>query len=311
MRRLEIPAQWERIPALQRRVNKLLKGSRRRAAVDEVLRHLRHDPESTGALFLALTILCQSRTEILKSDEPLTDVQRWSALLAPVATECSACNVVWYSYHTLVNVDGSFQGSILNPIGLQCQDCRHTLCRNCLSMGPRSYTVPIDEPEPLGGSCPRSGCNGQLTKPVLPTGLHDVTPMDPDGIEGVIVARDGPILPTMDDALVVVTKFLPLIADDAPLIHIRRSVPGMMSDESTRDELALSLVLELERERVMAPGAWVRSRRMFVPGAANDTNYLITVVRKSEQQPSPADRRPPIWRKWISSPRTHKCRRSA
>lgn len=60
-----------------------------------------------------------------------------------------------------------------------------------------------------------------------------------------------------------------------------------MSDESTRDELALSLVLELEREGPMAPGAWARSRRMFVlAGAANDTDYLVTVVRKRGQHPS-------------------------
>ncbi|KUN38753.1 hypothetical protein AQJ27_44025 [Streptomyces olivochromogenes] len=116
--------------------------------------------------------------------------------------------------------------------------------------------------------------------------------MDPEEIEGVIVARDGFILPTMDEALVPVTKHLPLIADDAPLIHIRRSIPGMMGDESTRNELAQSLVRELEHEGAIAAGAWGRSKRMFVlAGDANDTNYLITVVRKktrAQTRPEPA-----------------------
>ncbi|UUU43373.1 hypothetical protein [Streptomyces sp. NBC_00162] len=287
MRRFELPKQWEPLPALRQTVEELLAGSRRRTALDEVLRHLRHAPESTDALFLALVVLGQSRTELLESDEPLTDTQRVSALLAPVATECSNCGVLWYSRHTVLNANGPTKLTIGNPIGLQCQNCRYTLCRNCLSKGVQSYTAPVDAPELPGRPCPNSGSHGQLTTPVLPTGRHGVTPMDPDGIEGVIIARDGFILPTMEEALVVVTKFLPLIADDAPLIHLRRSVPGTMSDESTRDELALSLVLELEREGPMAPGAWARSRRMFVlAGAANDTDYLVTVVRKREQHPS-------------------------
>lgn len=50
--------------------------------------------------------------------------------------------------------------------------------------------------------------------------------MDPDGIEGVIIARDGFILPTMEEALVVVTKFLPLIADDAPSSTSAEAFPG-------------------------------------------------------------------------------------
>ncbi|MFD5030003.1 DUF6585 family protein [Streptomyces sp. NPDC058405] len=291
MQRFELPEKWEHIPGLRQRVDELLTGGRRRTALDEVLRYLHHAPDSTDALFLALVVLGQSRTELLESDEPLTDIQRVSALLAPVATECSDCRVLWYSRHTVLDANGPtlYLG---NPIGLQCQNCRYTLCRNCLSKGPQSYTVAVDAPELPGGPCPSSGCRGQLTTPVLPTGRHGVTPMDPNGIEGVIVARDGFTLPTMDEALVVVTKFLPLIADDAPLIHIRRSVPGMMGDESTRDELAQSLVLKLEGEGVIAAGAWVRSRRMFVlAGDANDTNYLITVVRKNlraQTRPEPA-----------------------
>ncbi|MFD4941361.1 hypothetical protein ACFWNT_02210 [Streptomyces sp. NPDC058409] len=291
MQRFEQPEQWEYLSELRKRVDELLRGGRHRTALDEVLNHLRHDPESTDALFLALMILSQSRTELLESSEPPTNAQRISALLAPIKTECSSCHLGWYSIHALLSANDRASLTVFSPAGLQCQNCRYTLCRNCLRR-PQSYTVPVDMPEIVSGFCPSPGCTEQLTTPVLPTGRHDVTPMDPDGIEGVVVARDGFILPTMDEALVVVTKFLPLIADDAPLIHIRRSTPGMMSDESTRDELAQSFVLKLEREGVMAPGAWARSRRMFIlAGAASDTDYLITVVRKGEQHASPADPR--------------------
>ncbi|MFB7186476.1 HEAT repeat domain-containing protein [Streptomyces sp. NPDC056230] len=291
MRRFEPPQEWNRIPALRQRLADLLTAGRRRTALDEVLRHLRHDPESTDGLFLAIAVLTQGRTERLESDEPQTDVQIWSALLAPVATECSACDASWYSRHAFLLSDGFTELTLRNPAGLQCQKCRYTLCRNCRGEGSQSYAAADDRLGlPDDHPCPSPFCAGTLTTPVLPTGRHDVTPMDPEGIEGVIVARDGFILPTMDEALVPVTRHLPLIADDAPLIHIRRSISGMMGDESTRDELAQSLVRELEHEGVIAAGGWGRSRRIFVlAGDANDTNYLITVVRKGEQRPSPSD----------------------
>ncbi|MCX4984995.1 hypothetical protein [Streptomyces sp. NBC_00572] len=143
--------------------------------------------------------------------------------------------------------------------------------------------------EPVGGFCANAGCGAELLKtPVLPTGRHDVTPMDPDTIEGVVVVRDGPIRPTTDEALAVVTKFLPLIPDDAPLLHIRRAGPGTMSDDSTRDGLVQSLLLDLEREGVLVPAAWGRSRHMHVlAGPAGDANYLINVVCKGNRLPSP------------------------
>ncbi|MFF2009611.1 hypothetical protein ACFVWY_11120 [Streptomyces sp. NPDC058195] len=178
-----------------------------------------------------------------------------------------------------------------NPIGLQCQKCRYTLCRECINgRQPSSYTGPVDVTEPVLAVCAQPACDRRvLGTPVLPTGRHDVTPMDPETIEGVVVARDGAIAPTPGEALVVVTRFLPFLPEDAPLLHIRRSSPGAMSDGSTRDRLALSLVLGLEREGALAPGAWARSRRMFIKaGAARDTDYLITVVHRRHLSAVPA-----------------------
>src|SRR6266536_1623438 len=130
MRRFEPPQQWNHVPALRQRVADLLTAGRRRTALDEVLRHLRHDTESTDGLFLAIAVMTQGRTERLESDEPETDIQKLSALVAPVATECSACHVLWYSKHTWLTAHGTTQLTLRNPVGLQCQKCRYTLCRN-------------------------------------------------------------------------------------------------------------------------------------------------------------------------------------
>ncbi|MGH3720630.1 MAG: hypothetical protein ACRDRI_17645 [Pseudonocardiaceae bacterium] len=83
------------------------------------------------------------------------------------------------------------------------------------------------------------------------------------------------------------TKFVPILPDDAPLIHIGPGARGMMTDEFARNRLAFSLVQDLERDGVLAPGAWKRSRPLFVrAGTADDTDYLITVVRKPGSTPN-------------------------
>ncbi|MEL5955686.1 hypothetical protein AADR41_13075 [Streptomyces sp. CLV115] len=293
MRRFEL-SEWKRSPHLtdlRRTVAGLLAEGRHRTALDEVLRGLRRDPENPDGLFVALSVLAQSRTTRLASPEPVTEMQQWNALLAPITTACSACDGRWYSTHTVLFADNDVHFQPTNPIGMQCQKCRYTLCRDCLkAQRPTSHTASVDAPEVVVGSCTNTNCDGQgLSVPVLPTGRPDVTPVDPDAIEGVVVVRDGPIRPTTDEALAVVTKFLPLIPDDAPLLHIRRAGPGTMSDGSTRDGLVQSLLLDLEREGVLAPDAWGRSRRMHIlAGPAGDANYLIATVQKSDQRTSPA-----------------------
>jgi hypothetical protein len=293
VRRLELPEDWEHVPRLRRRMEELLEGLRHRTALDEVLRHLRRDPESIEALYFAITILgmMSGRAARLESPEPVTERQTSNALLAPIMTECNACSSTWCSSHTFMHHSGVRVFRVVNPVGLQCQDCRYTLCRDCLGRRrPESYAydVPVDLPEIAGGPCPAAGCDGAMGTPVFPTGRHDVTPLEPDEVEGVVVACDGVIPPTMDEALAVVTRFVPFIDDDAPLVHIGRSVPGLMIDPSTRDELALSLVHDLERGGSLAPGAWERSvRRFILAGAADDPDYLITVVRKPELTRTP------------------------
>jgi hypothetical protein len=271
--RFELPEKWEHIPVLEERVQKLVEDDRYRSALDEVLRHLRHDPSSTAAMILAVIVFSQTRTESLSTpeSESLIDLQTQSALLAPIATECSVCQGVWYSKHTLMR---GVNLIITNPRGLQCQGCRYTMCRECLKRG----NLLVDSRH----QCPVPGSQGTLTTPVLPTGRHDVSPVDPDSIERVIVVREGPVAPSTEEALMVVTKFVPLLPDDLPLIRSCSGGRGM-NDEFTRNQMALSLVQDFERDGELAPGAWNRSRRVFVrAGVATDTDYLITVVRKPD-----------------------------
>jgi hypothetical protein len=265
----------------------LIKSGKRRTALNEVMRHLRHDPNNPRLLDLALTIVSASRTVNLKAAEPVTEQQWNSAILAPIATECSSCQGMWYSTHGM----SAFAGVKLtgtNPVGLQCQDCRYTLCRDCLPSVRPAPDDPLDFASPVSGHC-REPSHGRLSTPVLPTGRSDVESQDPDSIEAVIVARSGPIPPTMDEALAVVTKFVPLIPDDTALIHIRSSKPGFMDDRPRRDELAAGLIGELEGSGALAPGAWNRATPLFIePGQAPDTSYLVTVVRKpAEIDPHP------------------------
>jgi hypothetical protein len=132
------------------------------------------------------------------------------------------------------------------------------------------------------GGCPKRG-HGALETPVLATGRSDVATIKPDRIEAVIVIRDGPIPPTMNEAIGVVSMFVPLIVDDAPLIHIRRSKPGLMTERSCQEELALTRIHDLEREGILAPGAWNRSECIFAKSPeAFVSSYLLTVIGKAE-----------------------------
>ncbi|MGH3382811.1 MAG: hypothetical protein ACRDP6_49610 [Actinoallomurus sp.] len=254
--------------------------------MDEVLAHLRVHPSCREALYLAVGVF-RERTEQLNSPEPVTTLQRRSALLAPVATECSLCRDTWYSKHIWFS---GMKITLTNPVGLQCQECRYTLCRDCLNRQQPYFEVSV-----AGGPCPTPGCGGTLTTPVLPTGRHDIAPLHPESIEGVIIVRDGPIVPTMGEALRVVTQVLPLLADDTDLIHIRPSAPNTMVDLFARDRLAGSLVHHLERDGVLAPGAWQRSGLLFLRPAtgADDADYSVTVVRKS-----PRPGRDPAFYQW-------------
>jgi hypothetical protein len=250
-----------------------------RTALDEILRGLRQNPDDSFLLKVSTAIAGASRTSNLAAAEPATLAQRASALLAPIATECSTCDRMWYSKHWVRVPNDSI--TTINPIGLQCQTCRYTLCRRCLSSGKLSPDGRIDEPKIVMGGCPKRG-HGVLGTPVLATGRSDVTTIPPDRIEAVIVMRDGPVPPALNEAIDVVTMFVPLIADDAPLLQIRPSKPGHMAENRAREELAVARVHELEHEGILAPGAWECSERIFVKRPeVSALGYLMTVIGKA------------------------------
>ncbi|MFD0345601.1 hypothetical protein ACFQ0M_04940 [Kitasatospora aburaviensis] len=162
MRRFEL-SDWEqgpRLTHLRNTVAGLLTKGRNRSALDEVLRYLRRDPENTDALFVALLVAYQSRTARLASGEPLTDMQRLNALLAPITTECSACRSGWFSTHAILAMDGGGEITVANPIGLQCQACRYTLCRDCLRRSNRPRTQTPSTWRTRSSSCARTRAAG-------------------------------------------------------------------------------------------------------------------------------------------------------
>ncbi|GAA4840480.1 hypothetical protein GCM10023201_33070 [Actinomycetospora corticicola] len=267
-RRFELPDDWERVPGLIDRIQDLVTAGRYRTALDVLLAHLRRDAASVDALALAAVTMSGSRTERVESPEPPMPIQENSALFAPITTVCSVCTGSWFSTHTLHRTE---QWSIVNPIGLQCQVCRHTICKNC-----RPWTAN----EGLSRPCPEPGCKGTVTAPVLPTGRDDVEPVDPMTIENVVVIRAGPITPTVDEAMTVVTKFVPILRSDTSMVSIRPSAPHIMDRTFSRNLYAVSVLEGLERERVLERGSWSRATPLFIEaGAADDADYLLVVVR--------------------------------
>ncbi|GAA1032753.1 hypothetical protein GCM10009557_32250 [Virgisporangium ochraceum] len=147
------PEHPEPLAVLREAVEPLYNAGRYRSALDAVLERLRTDGMGADPFWWALALL-RSRADDPANTEPVTASQRENAYFTPIATECQRCEAYWYSSHVLHRDVAELQVS--NPVGLQCQECRYTLCRHCL---------------PAGQSrCPAQGCPGGLGLPVLPTG---------------------------------------------------------------------------------------------------------------------------------------------
>ena len=272
----EMPEHWAPVPGLHERIKALIGDGRYRTAMAELLDLLRQDPSNIEAATQAMVVAYTSRTELLNAKEPLTNEQRSSAILAPIATQCSVCDNFWYSIHVLAQ---SEYLSVAGARGVQCPICRYTLCKECAAAAPRRGTAL---------PCATPGCAGELQTRALPTGRRGVLPIDPDRTERVIVVRDGPIPPEIGEALSVVTRWIPLVPKDAPFVLICRSVPGLMREEASCRFMAWKLVDTLEKDTVLAPGAWDRSTSMRVHGTEDDTDYLIITVELPDKAPASA-----------------------
>jgi hypothetical protein len=272
----EMPEHWEPVPELHERIGDLVGDRRYRTAMTELLDLLRQDPSNVEATIQAIRVAYTSRTDLIKAKEPLTPDQRSSAVLAPIATQCSLCDTFWYSIHLLMAFEHL---GVTGARGAQCPICRYTLCEECAAVAPhRGAALP----------CATPGCAGELKIRVLPTGRRGVLSIDPGRTERVIVVRDGPIPPAIGEALSTVTRWIPLVPDDAPFILICRSVPGLMAEEASCQFMAWQLVDMLEKDIILAPGAWGRSTSMRVHGTEDDTDYLIIIVELPDKAPNSA-----------------------
>jgi hypothetical protein len=272
----EMPEHWEPVPELNERIADLIGHGRFRTAMTELLDLLRQDPSNVEATIQAIRVAYTSRTDLVQAKEPLTPDQRSSAILSPIATQCSLCNNFWYSMHVLMEFE---RFTVAGPRGVQCPICRYTLCQECAAVAPRrGPALP----------CATPGCAGELQLRVLPTGRRGVLSIDPGQTERVIVVRDGPIPPAIGEALSVVTRWIPLVPDDAPFILICRSVPGLMAEVASSQYMAWQLVDMLEKDMMLAPGAWERSTAMRVHGTEDDTDYLVIIVKLPDKAPGRA-----------------------
>ncbi|MET9075856.1 hypothetical protein ABZX95_27740 [Streptomyces sp. NPDC004232] len=261
----------------------LTKAGRYRSAMDEVLTYLRHhkDAHENSRMRLLAHTLLRSRTDRLQAEEPTTDEQLRSALIAPFLTQCSQCERVGNSM-TALSAELGMEKITGNPAWLQCQRCRYTLCRDCFT-DRRDHSSGVDAPNPLTEACPQ--CRELLSQPVLATGRKGVIAMDPETIEAVAVVRHGPIPPTMSQVLTVVTQLLPLLADDEALVHIKRAPSRLPEDEWGREKLARSLVQDLERDGVVRAGAWQRAERHVThSGSRQGPAHVLVVIRKPDHR---------------------------
>ncbi|MBC9731068.1 hypothetical protein [Streptomyces sp. TRM68367] len=176
------PEHYDPLPELTDEVDRLWHEGRYESALDVILRFLRAEGRSAEAFHWALMLLGtgQRRTPDPRVVEPVTPQQYGNPYFAPIATECARCERLrfWYSGHALVEHAGI---SVVNPVGLQCQVCRYSLCRDCLDLRDRR--------------CPDEGCHGELGAPVLPTGCPRGKPANTctEKLEHVLILwRDTP-----------------------------------------------------------------------------------------------------------------------
>lgn len=286
-RPFRMPEHIDVVPGLQETVERLQHETRFRSALDEILRVLDHDRRNPHALTLAAIVLSTSRSQQLHAEEPLTADYYKHPYFDPLACKCSNCENEWFSTHSIFSSD---EMSVTNPIGVQCQQCRHTLCRGCYSKLPatRMITLAI-----FSDVCEK--CGGKLGVPVLPTGR------DPawypgakvvGTVERILVFRQGPITPGRE--------YLEFLMETFPsFFRTNTGISVYAAPHSINLVcLAQAMVHRLESEGYVGAGALERSS--FIEGVdENQTKFVLAVVGGAQTDPvapqiPPRDRRPTI-----------------
>ncbi|WP_233580506.1 hypothetical protein [Streptomyces triticirhizae] len=182
------PAHHEPVPELDDAVRRPHDEGRYATALDLVLRQLREEGPSEDAFFWATTLLITTQRAAGPGvAEPIPLERRSNPYFAPVATECAACARFWFSSHDIhagrrmaPRAGGGL--SVANPLGVQCQSCRYSLCRACYDLA--------------DVRCPEPDCDGTLGVPVLPTGRPQGCPANSftEKLEHVLILwRDVPV----------------------------------------------------------------------------------------------------------------------
>lgn len=265
------PERHEPRPELTDEVERLAAEGGYKSALDVILRHLRAEGRSAEAFRLAqeLLHLGQRRTPDPRVTEPVTPEQHGNPYFAPVATECARCARFWYSGHALAE-DMSL--AVSNPIGVQCQTCRYSLCRECFS--------------PRDGHCPE-GCGGELGVPVLPTGRPRRMPVNEftEKLEHVLILwRDTPTGQEEADHLVD----LACAWQDRGGISVRSQVnPADRQDgEVVERRMGLVLVGLYERHEMISEGGLLHRTRVVPIESPGRGRRLVFVTAAPETGPA-------------------------
>jgi hypothetical protein len=200
-------------PGLGSRIEQCTSTGRYRTAMDELLQILRHHPADPEALFLCAIVLSASRTKQIVAAEPLGERYTNDRRLDPLCVACRKCETSWFTSVVHFSVGPETQMYVTNPIGLQCQECGYTLCRDCLRKGPIGFGMDV-----YLHPCPH--CQGeQLTTPVLPTGREPCQfERRSERITVAVLFREGPIPPDVAFMTHFFECMSPDVIEDQPRI---------------------------------------------------------------------------------------------
>lgn len=178
-------------PILYGQINKLQSEGRFRTALQVILNILDEKPNDESALRLAVVILGGGRYEHLQAKEPIPLSMRGDTRLDPIYTQCSHCNnSQWVSENWTV-VEFALGLTVMDPIGVQCQECGYVMCRNCFGIQERPYF----DLEILSKECPNCR-NDTLGVPVYPTGRTSRQLVHRQRtLSRILIFREGPLVP--------------------------------------------------------------------------------------------------------------------
>jgi hypothetical protein len=194
---------------------------RYRTALDELLEILARKPGDQEALYYAALVLSVGRTDELTAAEPWSRRYTFDRRLDPIFVVCCGCesrewvpNAVHLGLGLGLGLAGPKHVTLMNPMGLQCQRCGYTLCRDCLEE--RKIGVGLAVYEHRCPHCPTE----ELSAPVVPTGRPPAQfAVRLQRITAVVLFREGPVIPDRDYVLAFFEARSPDVLAGNPQIY--------------------------------------------------------------------------------------------